>query len=101
MESWRADGGEPDIGLDLAVWLQDSDFEIKALHPIIDIVPASNFVWQWPKTFIEVGLKRLVDLEFIISERGHTILHAFAAREAAAHTLMITPGVLEIIAVRK
>jgi ubiquinone/menaquinone biosynthesis C-methylase UbiE len=101
MESWRASGGEPDIGLDLPHWLEELGFEIKALRPIIDIIPASNFVWQWPKAFLHVGLRRLVDLGHLTSDRALAISQAFTASEGAPHTLMITPAVLEVIAVRR
>jgi SAM-dependent methyltransferase len=105
MESWRASGGEPDIGLDLsrrsASGLAELGFETKTIQPIIDIIPASNFVWQWPKAFIQVGLRRLVDLGHLTSARAQVILKAFETSEAAPHTLMITPAVLEIIAVRR
>ena len=101
MESWRVSGGEPDIALDLPGWLEELGFETKSLRPIVDVVPASNFVWQWPKSFMEVGLCRLVDLGHITADRALAISEAFAAREAAPHTLMITPAVLEIIAVRR
>lgn len=100
MQSWRADGGEPDIGLELPRWLAELGFEIKSLRPIIDLVPASNFVWQWPKAFLEVGLARLSDLGYLPKARAREIWEAFMAREAAPETLMITPAVLEIVAVR-
>lgn len=101
MESWRVNGGEPDIGLDLTVWLEELGFATRALHPIIDIVPASNFVWQWPMGFIQVGLRRLVDLGYMTPDRAQAISEALTASEAAPHTLMVTPAVLEIIAVRQ
>jgi len=101
MESWRADGGEPDIGLELPSWLRELGFELQTLNPIVDIVPASNYVWEWPKAFIEVGMKRLVDLGRLRQQRASEILAAFAAAEAKPNTLMITPTVLEIIAVRR
>ena len=101
VESWRASGGEPDIGLDLLIWLEELGFETKALKPIIDVVPASNYVWQWPKTFMDVGVRRLVDLGYLTSDRARAISEAFAAAEAAPHTLMVTPVVIEIIAVRR
>lgn len=100
-ESWRADGGEPNVGLNLPVWLNELGFEIKTLNPIIEIVPKTNYVWEWPKAFIHVGLRRMVDLGRMTSERARDISDAFTASEAAPHTLMITPAVLEIIAVRK
>jgi len=101
MQSWRADGGEPDIGLELPHWLAELGFEIKSLRPIIDIIPASNFVWQWPKAFLEVGLRRLSDLGHLPKDRAREIWDAFIAREASPDTLMITPAVLEIIATRR
>ncbi len=100
MKSWRDEGGEPDIALDLPSWLSELGFELQALNPIIDIVSLKNFVWQWPKAFVSVGLKRLVDLDRVTPQRAEELSVAFAAREADPHTLMITPTVLEIIAVR-
>ena len=101
MTSWRANGGEPDIGLDLPLWLEELGFATKTLHPIIDVVPASNFVWQWPAAFIQVGLRRLVELGHLTADRALAISEALAACEAAPHTLMVTPALLEIIAVRQ
>lgn len=101
MKTWRADGGEPDIGLQLPGWLAELGFEVKSLLPIIDIVPASNYVWQWPKSFIQVGLRRLIELGALSADRAAAISQAFAASEADPSTLMITPAVIEIIAVRQ
>jgi SAM-dependent methyltransferase len=100
-ESWRADGGEPNVGLNLPVWLNELGFEIKTLNPIIEIVPKTNYLWEWPKAFIHVGLRRMVDLGRMTSERAREISDAFTVSEAAPHTLMITPAVLEIVAMRK
>lgn len=99
MKSWRDEGGEPDIALELPAWLAELGFELRTIEPIIDVVPPSNFVWEWPKAFIHVGLKRLVDLGRLTSQRAQEISLAFAEREADPRTLMITPAVLEIIAV--
>ena len=101
MKSWRADGGEPDIGLQLPSWLNELDFEITALKPIIDIVPVSSYVWQWPKAFIDVGLRRLVELNLMTPGHAKEVTEAFARIEATPSALMITPAVIEIIAVRR
>jgi hypothetical protein len=74
---------------------------MRSLRPIIDVIPASNFVWQWPKASVEVGLPRLADLGYLSDERARAISEGFAAREAEPHTLMITPAVPEIIALRR
>ncbi len=100
MKSWRASGGEPDIGLELPNWLQQEGFELKELRPIIEVVPRSNYVWEWPRAYIDVGLDRLGELGWITEARAKEISEAWRRSEAAPHTLVITPGVLEIIAVR-
>lgn len=101
MDSWRASGGEPDIALELPRWLADAGFDIIGLKPIIDIVPRSNFVWEWPTSFIEVGIRRLVDLGRLTADRGRAIVEAIKERGNQPHQMMITPAVLEIIARRR
>jgi len=100
METWRASGGEPDVGLDLPRWLADAGFEIESIAPIVHVVPRSSFVWEWPRAFVDVGLRRFVDLKRITPERAGAIARAFARCEAEPGTLMITPAVLEIVARR-
>ena len=98
MRSWRDNGGEPDIGLSLPSWLQESGFIIKELHPIVDIVSPSNFVWQWPKTYLEVNIDRMRELGYIDAVKAQRVRKAFRSCETDPKTLMITPVVLEIIA---
>ncbi|OLD64388.1 MAG: hypothetical protein AUI47_06215 [Acidobacteria bacterium 13_1_40CM_2_68_5] len=100
MQSWRSSGGEPDVGLQLPRWLDEVGFEIRSLRPILDVVAPSDDIWQWPKSFLEVGLRRLVELGLLGAERARTVAGDFAAREGERGALMITPAVLEIIAVR-
>jgi SAM-dependent methyltransferase len=100
MESWRADGGEPNIVLMIPSWLAELGFELKSIRPILDVASPASLIWRWPKTFFQSGLGRLVQLGQLTGARAQTMAGDFAAREAAPHTLMITPAVLEIIAVR-
>ena len=101
MKSWRASGGEPDIGLDLPRWLNELGFEIQSLLPIVDVIRPSDFTWQWPRTFIDIGVQRLLDLGQLSQARATAIREAFAATEALPGALMVTPAVLEIIALRR
>ena len=101
IDRWRASGGEPDVGLDLPRWLEELGFDLRGLTTIMDVVTPSNFVWQWPRTFMDVGLKRLVDLGDLTEDQARAITRAFEEGEATPGTRMVTPAVLEIIAVRK
>jgi hypothetical protein len=100
MRSWRDSGGEPDIGLQIPGWLNELGFAIRSLTPLVDVVPRSSPIWQWPRTFIRVGLERLVSLARMSSERAEEIWRSVEEREAAPGTLMVTPAVLEIVAER-
>ena len=101
MRSWRSSGGEPDVGLQLPRWLDEIGFQIRSIRPILDVVTPSDDIWQWPKSFLEVGLRRLVELGLLDAERARSISLDFAAREKERGALMNTPAVLEIIAVRR
>jgi hypothetical protein len=98
MKSWRASGGEPDIGLDLPRWLTELGFEIRSLLPIVDVIHPSDFAWQWPRSFIDVGVQRLLDLGQLTKQQAIAIREAFARTESSPNALMVTPTVLEIIA---
>ena len=100
MTSWRASGGEPDVGLDLPHWLAELGFRIESLRPIVEIISPADPLWEWPKVFMDVGLRRLVELGQLTPERAAEMTRAFALREADPHTRMITPAVVEVIARR-
>ena len=101
MASWRDAGGEPDIALSLPGWLEELGFELRSVRPIVDIVQPDHIKWGWLRSFIEVGRSRLVDLGYLNAIQAESIWQALTASEATPRTRMITPGVLEIVAVRR
>ena len=60
--TWRESGGEPDGAADLPVLLSQNGFIIRSATPHIFCVRPTNYMWQWPVTFIEVYLPRLVEM---------------------------------------
>jgi hypothetical protein len=55
-------------------------------------------MWQWPATFIEVYLPRLVKQGRIDQKFAATLRSEIATAQANPNTLMITPLVVEIVA---
>jgi len=98
VEVWRAGGGDPDVGRELAVWLPEAGFRIRELRTLMDVVPRSDFVWEWARAFIRTGAARLVELGRLTAEGAEALSRAYAAREADPRALLITPAVLEIVA---
>jgi SAM-dependent methyltransferase len=96
--NWRRSGGEPDIGLNIPAWLENLGFEMESLTPIIDVISPRDYAWQWPKSFVQVGLQRLIELGAMDESKGADITAAFDEIDRSPTARMITPGVLEIIA---
>ena len=100
MATWRAGGGEPDIGLDLPRWLGESGFTVRETRLHVDMVTPSDPIWAWPRSFVEVGLKRLVELGAFEPARAEVVLRAVDAAATTPGARCVTPTLIEIIAVR-
>lgn len=100
MESWRAEGGEPDIAAPLLTWLQQLGLRIEAAQPFVDVVAPDNFMWQWPKAFATAGAQRLVQIGRLRPDQAEAVARAFERADSNPHARVITPVVLEIIARR-
>jgi ubiquinone/menaquinone biosynthesis C-methylase UbiE len=98
LKAWYAEGGKPDIAPELLMWSQELGLRIESVKPIVHIVSPTNYIWQWPKSFVEVSPWRLADLGFMTNRQVEDLQREFAAFEVDGHTRIITPAVLEIIA---
>src|SRR5690242_18165399 len=54
--SWEAAGGKADIAMDLPAYLIENGFVIRAAIPRIYCVGPDDFMWQWPASFVGIGL---------------------------------------------
>ena len=93
MASWRANGGEPDIGLELPGWMNELGFRVREMRPLVDVITPASFVWQWPVAFIRSGVARLIDLGHLTAEEGERI-----QKSSEEAKMMVTPAVIEIMA---
>lgn len=98
MASWRATGGEPDVGLDLTGWMRDSGFAIRELRPFVDVISPADYLWQWPKAFVAIGAERLVELGYLSPEQARELGETLERAEQDPNTRMVIPATLEIIA---
>ena len=98
VEDWRATGGEPDIGRSLPRLLPKAGLRIRELRPIVDVIGPSNFVWQWPASFVDTYPDHLVGTGKVDQAWADRVKAAFHAAENDPDTVMVTPMVLEVIA---
>src|SRR5437773_7893319 len=60
--TWRESGGEPDGALQLPGLLGENGFMIRSARPHVFCLRPSDYMWQWPATFIETYLERLIEM---------------------------------------
>lgn len=98
VDDWRASGGEPDIGRQLPTLLPQAGLRIVSMKPIVEVVTARDFVWQWPATWGRNYPQFLLESGKVDRAWAERVLAAFAAAETNPDAVMITPMVLEVIA---
>jgi SAM-dependent methyltransferase len=98
IETWRESGGEPDGAVALATLLPANGFTIRSARPHLFCVRPTDYMWQWPATFIETYLPRLIEMGRINEEFADQVRDELAKAEKNQNAIMITPLVLEIIA---
>jgi SAM-dependent methyltransferase len=98
IETWRESGGEPDGAVALATLLPANGFTIRSARPHLFCARPTDYMWQWPATFIETYLPRLIEMGRINEEFADQVRDELAKAEKNQNAIMITPLVLEIIA---
>jgi SAM-dependent methyltransferase len=101
MTSWRASGGEPDIALGLPRGLERLGMELARVRPMVEVTQPGEALWAWLREFIRLGRQRLVELGFVSAAEAESIWREFARWEAEPGARMVTPAVLEIVALRR
>jgi len=98
MASWRAQGGEPNVALQFPALLSEAGFSVRSVKPRVFTVSPSDFIWQWPASFIEINLTRLQELGRVTAEWAEAVRSEFRQAQANPTTWITTPLVLEIVA---
>jgi ubiquinone/menaquinone biosynthesis C-methylase UbiE len=96
--TWRESGGEPDGAVQLPELLAENGFAIRSATPHIFCLRSTDYMWQWPATFIETYLERLIEMGRIDQKFAEQVRADLASVEKNPNARMLTPLVLEIIA---
>lgn len=100
MASWLDSGGDPDIAIRLPTMLSEAGFEVVHARPIVRAFSPDEEGWKWPEAYILNHAPRLVDLRGRSKEWADSVIAEFKRLESDPRSLMLTPLVLELVAVR-
>jgi ubiquinone/menaquinone biosynthesis C-methylase UbiE len=96
--SWRATGGEPDIALALPTMLAEVGLSVERVRPQVFAARMNDFVSRWPMGFARAFLPTLVETGDVMPEEAKAISAELARAEADPNAIVMTPGVLQIVA---
>lgn len=99
-ESWRAQGGEPDIAIELPRILVDAGFDLASARPIGFAARPHQRNWRWPAEFVRTNVPRLVELGIRDRAWADAVLSALDEAERDPAAIFVTPTVLEIVAIK-
>ena len=96
--TWRQSGGEPDAAVQLPGLLAENGFLVRTAIPHIFCLRPSDYMWQWPATFIETYRERLVEMGRVDQKFADEVRAALTSAETDPNARVLTPLVLEITA---
>ena len=96
--TWRESGGEPNGAVQLPGLLAQNGFVIRSATPHIFCLRPGDYMWQWPASFIEIYLARLIQMGRIDQKFADEVQADLASAEKNPNARMLTPLVLEIFA---
>jgi SAM-dependent methyltransferase len=95
---WRKSGGEPDIGLALPRLLPQAGLEIELVRPVIFTARMNDFAANWPMDFARQYSAVMVADGDLTAAEGEAIEALLDRAAADPQALVITPGLLQIVA---
>jgi SAM-dependent methyltransferase len=101
IRSWRDVGNEADIALRLPKLLEEAGFRIERMKPIVHACRPSDEMWRWPAAFLNEYPDRLARNGTVTMEWAAAVRSEFEAASSDPQSLMLTPQVLEIQAVKR
>ncbi len=95
---WRASGGEPDIALALPGLLANAGLTVETARPVVFAATMNDFASRWPMGFAREYLPTMVASGDVTKAEGDALLGLLDTYEADPAALVLTPGVLQIVA---
>lgn len=100
MRAWRADGGEPDLGLWLPDWLAGAGLTVTRTAPFLDMASPGDPLCDWLGAFVASGTQRLAGLGLLSADAVSALARVLDTFAASGTARMMTPAVVEVIATR-
>lgn len=100
-DSFRAHGGNPDVGMDLPRHMHAAGLEVRVVNPLVRVGRPGTALWEWPRTFFQIFLPTLV-ADGSLSAADHALFWAdYEARSADPAAFFMSPPMVEVVGVKR
>ncbi len=93
-------GGDINIGKNLSSYFFDLGLEVISTRPLSRLVTPEQFHWQWPKSFLEIYLPKLVNLGFLTTKQVEYALDELYQLEQIDGASILCPQMIEVVAIK-
>lgn len=98
LQSLRDQNGTIDIGRKLPMYFEKAGFEIISTRPLTKMATPKEFTWNWPKSFFNIYLPKLVDAGYLTSQEVKDALQEFDDLDNEPGATIFCPTMREVIA---
>jgi ubiquinone/menaquinone biosynthesis C-methylase UbiE len=97
-KSWKDQGGDPNRGKYLPLYLEKSGFKIKHLEPIAKFARHTDPLWQWPDSFYKSFLPRIQKSNYLTETQLKNFFTDWESAKTDQGAFFVAPTVINIIA---
>jgi ubiquinone/menaquinone biosynthesis C-methylase UbiE len=100
-DSFRAAGGDPDVGTALPTMMINAGLEVREVRPVVRVARAGSPLWEWPIAFFRGFLPTLVVQGAISQADAESFLRDWDERSTDPAAFLLSPPMVEVIGVRR
>lgn len=97
VRSWRARGGDPEIGIRIPAMMTRAGLKVTSVHPIVRVARPGTSLWQWPETFFTGYVPNLVESGLVTPDDADAFWRDWRDRSADPAAFLLTPPMVEVI----
>lgn len=92
--------GNIDVGRNLSQYFYDLGLEVISTRPLSKLVTIEQFEWEWPRSFLEIFLPKMIGLGHLTAKQVEYALDELYQLEQIDGASMLCPQMVEVVAIK-
>lgn len=99
--SFRAHGGDPNIGQRIPRLMHEAGLEVREVRPLVRVGRPGTALWEWPRTFFRIFLPTLVEAGSLSARDADEFFAVYDERSADPGAYFLSPPMVEVVGVKR